>query len=142
LFIKLRINTEFDITDLSSTTIPEVNGLGSIGIAPSGFYNEGQAVLISINEGRFYKYDLEQIDGEDFYSFSNSSFGAPIDQTPAGFSYVPLGSSGFSSQSILVSQYDTTGVIAAYNLYESGGANVTTKRNFVEKHLFPGWLYN
>ena len=137
LVYQIKDDTEFDITDLSSTTIPEVNGLGSIGIAPPGFYNEGQAVLISVNEGRFYKYDLERIDGEDFYSFSNSSFGAPIDQTPAGFSYVPLGSSGFSSQSILVSQYDTTGVIAAYSLYESGGANLTTKRNFVENIYSP-----
>ena len=134
-----QINQDLDwiSTDLENTTLPEINGLGSIGFAPPGFYNAGQAVLISINEGRFYKYDLEEIENEDWYSFSNPSFGAPIDKTPAGFSYPNIGSAGFNRQSILVSEYDVTGVIAAYEIYTSGGANLNTKRNFVENVYSP-----
>jgi hypothetical protein len=110
----------------------------AIGFVPSGFSGANGMKLVSYGGGQWYNasYSPDGLGTFDIASVTQidldlSTLG--IDNLPGGpegFVYIAAGSSGFSVNSLLVSDY-AGGTVSAYDLDANGDPLVSTRRNFL-----------
>jgi hypothetical protein len=74
---------------------------GALNFVPAGYNGAGQLKVSSWDDGQFYTVTLTA-DGSGTYNLTGATQVATLSGGPEGFAYVPLGSSLFGSQSMLI----------------------------------------
>ncbi len=121
---------------LPNSTVPDVvtavgnnrvtGSLGSLLFVPEGYAGAGQLKVLSYNTGNWQTLPYS-VTNDGTLSFGEASAPIPIGGGPEGAAYVPLGSTGFGSPSVLVSEYGM-GRVVAYEVDGSGDPIVSTRR--------------
>jgi len=109
----------------------------ALNFVPSGFGGAGQMKLVSWSGGQFYTatYITDGAGTYDIAAVSQEDLGAaPGIQTvlggPEGFVYIGAGNSGFSVNSMLISEY-SAGTVGAYDVDANGNPLVDSRRDFL-----------
>ena len=79
--------------------------------------------------GQFYDVILAA-DGSGTYDLTSAALQTTLPGGPEGFIYVPLGSSLFTSQSMLVSEY-SAGNVASYTIDGNGNPILASRQDFI-----------
>ena len=111
------------------TALGVASSTGGLQFVPSGLPNAGALWISSYNTGELYQTTLVA-DGSGTYNLSGLTDLGNIGDGPEGITFVAAGNPGFTSPSILVSDYGAGGVIA-YTLDASGHPIVGSARNFI-----------
>ncbi|MFY9509549.1 MAG: PEP-CTERM sorting domain-containing protein [Rubrivivax sp.] len=138
---------EIGQTKPGSVDEDKVINLGALGVAsshaafafvPTGFGGAGSMKLVSYGGGQWYSASLAA-DGNGTYDIVGLSqvdldpLVAGIQNVPGGpegFVYIAAGNAGFTSASMLISEYGA-GTVGAYALDADGNPLVATRRNFL-----------
>jgi len=131
-------------TDLRTLGMPTTgdSGPGGLGIVPPGLAAAGQLRAVTWPGGRWY-HVAHQPDGNLITVPSITEMGILPNQ-PGGFAYVPAGSPGFTSQSLIVAEWRSDATldrVAVYDVDASGDPVTTTRREFFEKFPRPWGAY-
>jgi hypothetical protein len=122
----------------SSTSDDKTVALGPLGIAsstgalnfvPAGYNGAGQFKISSWSGGEFYTVTLAA-DGSGTYNLTAAALQVTLPGGPEGFVYVPLGSTLFPSQSMLVSEY-SNGIVSSYTIDANGNPVLASRRSFI-----------
>lgn len=121
-------STSPDRTD-SLTSLGITSSVGAMGFVPAGFNGAGRLKIASYNGGGFYDVDYSA-DGSGTYNLTSATLESQPNGGPEGFAYVPIGSSLFTNQSMLISEYGL-GRIGSYEIDAEGNPIVSTRRDFM-----------
>jgi hypothetical protein len=102
---------------------------GALNFVPPGYNGAGQFKISSWSGGEFYTVTLSP-DINGTYDLTGAALQVTLPGGPEGFVYVPLGSSLFPSQSMLVSEY-SNGIVASYTIDANGNPVLASRRDFV-----------
>ncbi len=121
-------STSPDRTD-NLTPLGVASSVGAVGFVPVGFNGAGRMKVASYNGGGFYDVAFSA-DGSGTYNLTGATLASTPGNGPEGFAYVPLGSTLFDNQSMLISEYGANR-ISAYEIDAEGNPVVSTRRNFM-----------
>jgi hypothetical protein len=102
---------------------------GALNFVPPGYSGAGQFKISSWSGGQFYDVTLAP-DGSGTYNLTAATLMVTLPGGPEGFVYVPLGSTLFPSQSMLVSEY-SSGNVASYTIDAGGNPVLGSRQVFV-----------
>lgn len=102
------------------------SSLGSLLFVPQGYGGAGQLKVLSYN-GNTWQTLSYSADGLGTLNFGATSNSISIGGGPEGAAYVPLGSDGFASPSVLVSEYGL-GRVVTYEVDTNGDPITSTRR--------------
>jgi hypothetical protein len=102
---------------------------GALNFVPPGYNGAGQFKISSWSGGEFYTVSLAP-DGSGTYDLTAAALQVTLPGGPEGFVYVPLGSTLFPSQSVLVSEY-TNGTVASYTIDANGNPVLASRQDFI-----------
>ncbi|HEU4629145.1 MAG TPA: PEP-CTERM sorting domain-containing protein [Gemmatimonadaceae bacterium] len=118
------------IINLSSLPGTDVSSsVGGLAFVPSGYPGAGGLKIFSYTSNRFYSAVLTA-DGSGTYDISDVILEATLGGGLEGMVYVPMGSAGFTSTSVLVTEY-SSGKVGAYDVDADGNPIVGTRRDFI-----------
>jgi hypothetical protein len=120
------------VTNLS-TLLPNsiASSAGSLAFVPSGFSGAGNFKIASFNAGTFYSASLVA-DGSGTYNIQNVSSPLTISATrqPEGIAYIAAGNPLFTSNSLLLSEYDA-GRVSAFTVDSNGDPIISSRQDFI-----------
>jgi len=102
---------------------------GALNFVPAGYNGAGQFKISSWSGGQFYTVTLAA-DGTGTYNLAGAVLQVTLPGGPEGFVYVPLGSTLFPSQSMLVSEY-SNGTVASYTIDANGNPVLASRHDFI-----------
>lgn len=102
---------------------------GALNFVPAGYNGAGQFKVSSWAGGEFYTVTLAS-DGGGTYDLTGAALQVTLPGGPEGFVYVPLGSTLFPSQSMLVSEY-SNGTVASYTIDANGNPVLASRQTFI-----------
>ncbi|HVK03130.1 MAG TPA: PEP-CTERM sorting domain-containing protein [Armatimonadaceae bacterium] len=105
------------------------SSVGALQFIPAGFPGAGKMIIGSYNANNYYTADLVA-DGVGTYNLANVTNIGNLPGGPEGIIFVPVGSPGFTSPSILVSEY-TSNRVSAYTLDLNGIPLLGSRRDFI-----------
>ena len=118
------------ITNLSTLTPNSVaSSVGSLAFVPSGFSGAGNFKIASYDAGTFYSASLVA-DGSGTFNIQNVSSPLTIGSGPEGIAYVAAGSPLFTSDSLLLSEYDANR-ISTFTVDGNGDPIVSSGQDFI-----------
>ena len=132
-------------TDLRPMGMPESgdSGPGGLGIVPAGLAAAGQLRLVTWPGGRWY-HVAHTADG-NLVNVSSITETTTLPNQPGGFAYVPAGSPGFMTQSLIVAEWrssdSTLDRVAVYDVDANGDPMTATRREFFQKFPRPWGAY-
>lgn len=115
-------------TDVSGNGVG--SSVGALTFAPSFSPDPGALKVISYSTGGFYDVPFSP-DGSGTFTLGAATLRTTIDVGPEGISYVPGGSPGFPSPSLLISEYDENRV-RAYEIDGDGTPDPSSARIFLD----------
>jgi hypothetical protein len=113
--------------DLNKLGVPE--SAGSVAFVPEGFAGAGRLKFTSYTANLFYDTTITP-DGSGTYDIAQPSKSVKLEGGLDGFVYVKGRNPGFSTDSILIQEYDTYKV-AAYGIDENGDPIASTRQDFI-----------
>ncbi|MCD6498762.1 MAG: hypothetical protein J7M25_10760 [Deltaproteobacteria bacterium] len=131
---------ETDVSALASGCGGADQGPGGIGFVPPNLTAAGQMRLSTWSGGCWYHMDY-QADGS-LFTLSNpvQVAASRLQGGPGGFAYVPAGSPGFASQSLIVAEWSANKV-AVYLVDQNGDPTTTTRQDFFTTFPKPWGAY-
>lgn len=131
-------------TDLRPQGMPDTDdsGPGGLGIVPAGIAAAGELRLVTWPGGRWYHVTTAP-DG-NLLNVSAIAEAATLSNQPGGFAYVPAGSPGFTTQSLIVAEWrsdSTQDRVAVYDVDANGDPLPATRREFFAKFPRPWGAY-
>lgn len=111
------------------TAIGILPSTGSLAFVPEGFAGAGRLKFTSYTANLFYDTTIIP-DGSGIYDIAKPSKSVQLEGGLDGFVYVKGGNPGFSTDSILIQEYDTNKV-AAYAIDDNGDAIASTRQEFI-----------
>lgn len=105
------------------------SSVGSLAFVPAGAPGAGRLKVVSYNSFDFYDVPFTP-DGNGTFELGAATQEAALVGGPEGLAYVPTGSPGFATDSILVSEYGGNAV-AAYEVDPAGNPDPATRREFI-----------
>jgi hypothetical protein len=102
---------------------------GALNFVPAGYNGAGQFKISSWSGGEFYTVTLSP-DVSGTYDLTGAALQVTLPGGPEGFVYVPLGSTLFPSQSMLVSEY-SNGTVASYTIDGNGNPILASRQTFI-----------
>lgn len=103
--------------------------LSALSFVPSGFSGAGQLKFVTYGGGSFYTASFVS-DGLGTYDITSVVLEATLPGGPEGFAYVAPGSPGFTTASMIVSEYGA-GTVGAYDVDSNGNPILGSRRDFV-----------
>ncbi len=131
-------------TDLRPHGMPDTDdsGPGGLGIVPAGLPTAGELRLVTWPGGRWYHVTTAP-DG-NLLNISAIAETATLPNEPGGFAYVPAGSPGFTTQSLIVAEWrsdPSLDRVAVYDVDANGDPLPATRREFFSKFPRPWGAY-
>lgn len=131
-------------TDLRPHGMPDTgdSGPGGLGIVPAGLAAAGELRLVTWPGGRWFHVSTAP-DG-NLLNVSAIAETATLPNQPGGFAYVPAGSPGFTTQSLIVAEWrsdSTQDRVAVYDVDGNGDPLPATRREFFLKFPRPWGAY-
>lgn len=118
------------------------SGPGGLGRVPPNLAAAGEYRLVTWPGGRWF-HAATAPDG-NLLSITGVTQTATLPNEPGGFAYVPAGSPGFTTQSMIVAEWrfdSTMDRVAVYDVDTAGDPVVTTRRDFFAKFPRPWGAY-
>jgi len=125
--VKPGSGTDNKTVDLSALGIAA--STGALNFVPAGYNGGGQFKISSWSGGQFYSVGLSA-DGSGTYNLTSASLQVTLPGGPEGFIYVPLGSTLFGAQSMLVSEY-SAGTVGTYTIDANGNPVLASRQDFI-----------
>ena len=113
--------------DLDALGVPA--SAGSLAFVPEGFAGAGRLKFTSYTANLFYDTTITP-DGSGTYDIAASSKSVKLEGGLDGFVYVKGTNPGFSTDSLLIQEYDTNKV-SAYAIDENGDPIASTRQEFI-----------
>lgn len=113
-----------DLTPLGITS-----SVGTCRFVPSGFLESGKFKVASYNSSDWYDVTLVP-DGAGTFDISAVNHITTLAGGPEGVVYIDGSNPGFTSQSILLTEY-IAGAVGAYELNSAGEPDLSTRRDFM-----------
>ena len=114
----------------------DLNALGvapticGVGFVPTGFGGAGKLKLVNWPSPGFW-YDAPFVaDGAGTYNVTSVKQTAQLPNGAAGFVFIAAGNPDFSTNTVLISEYDI-GTVAAYQLTPTGDPDPATRKPFI-----------
>jgi hypothetical protein len=131
-------------SDLRTMGMPDTgdSGPGGLGIVPPTLAAAGELRVVTWPGGRWFHVATAP-DG-NLLSVSSITQTATLPNEPGGFAYVPAGSPGFTTQSLIVAEWrfdSTMDRVAVYDVDAMGDPIVTTRREFFQEFPRPWGAY-
>lgn len=131
-------------TDLSTLGMDSTtdSGPGGLGFVPPGLAAEDELRMVTWPEGRWYHVATEA-DGA-LLNVTGATQTQTLTGNPGGFAYVPAGSPGFTTQSIIVSEWNfdsSLDRVAVYDADDQGDPMPATRREFFTRFPRPWGAY-
>lgn len=132
-------------TDLRTLGLPSVDdqGPGGVGFVPAALAAAGELRLVTWPAGRWVHVGATVAGG--LLAIESLTETATLPNNPGGFAYVPAGSPGFPSQSLIVAEWvqndATRDRVAVYETDAQGDPLVDTRREFFAKFPRPWGAY-
>lgn len=125
---------------IQATVFPSV-GSPSGGISALGFVPPSMGAMTGQLRGAIFTtrewYHVDVTPGAPFATLTNPVMISTLPDRPAQFAYVPVGSPGFPTQSMLMGLWDAQKIVA-YEVDEQGDPILDTQRDFFE-HFDNPW---
>lgn len=121
-------STSPDRTD-NLSPLGVASSVGAMGFVPVGFNGAGRLKVASYNSGGFYDVSFTD-DGSGTYNLTGATLVNTPGGGPEGIAYVPLGSTLFDNQSMLISEYSASR-ISSYEIDAEGNPVINTRRTFM-----------
>lgn len=126
-------------TDLRTLVTFTDRGAGGLGYVPAALGGGGAMRIVSWPAGDWYHLTATFTPGGT-YTVDSVTLATTIPNGPGGFAYVPAGSPGFPSQSVIVAEWSHNSV-AAYEVDASGDPIPSTRRDFLSHFTLPWGAY-
>jgi hypothetical protein len=130
-------------TDLTTVGLPATDsGPGGLGRVPPGLASAGELRLVTWPGGR-WAHVTSAADG-NLLAVTAAQEQLAIPNEPGGFAYVPAGSPGFATQSVIVAEWrfdSTLDRVAVYEVDQAGDPVVATRQDFFAKFPRPWGAY-
>lgn len=131
-----------DLTPFGLDTLGD-QGPGGVGFVPPDLTAAGELRIVTWPGGAWYHVGLAP-DGM-LYTVTSLTETVTIPNNPGGFAYVPAGSPGFPTQSIIVAEWSTAGTtqdrVAVYESDAQGDPVPSTRREFMSRFPRPWGAY-
>jgi hypothetical protein len=117
---------------LSLSTLGVPSSVGGLGLVPQGLAAAGQLRAITWSGGAWHRlgFGTDPSDSRLLAAPTATRVSAStLPNGPGGFAYVPAGSPGFTTQSLIVSEWSNSSV-AVYDVDGQGDPNPSTRRAF------------
>lgn len=121
-------STAPDRTD-TLTSLGVGASVGTVAFVPTGFNGAGRMKVASYTTGGFYDVTFTE-DGSGTYDLTGATLASTPGGGPEGIAYVPLGSTLFDNQSMLISEYSLSR-ISSYEIDADGNPVVSSRRTFM-----------
>lgn len=123
-----------DYKTVGLTVLGIASSVGAGNFVPSSHNGAGQFKVVSYDGNGFYTVPLSS-DGSGGFDLGSATLETTLNTCssacgPEGFIYVPLGSPLFSSQSMLVSEYDS-GTVGSYPIDSNGNPVPGSRKTFI-----------
>ena len=129
---------ESDVSDLA--TACNDDGPGGLGFVPPSLGAAGEMRLVTWKGGCWFHMDYTY-DGSLYVLSSPVAIpGSRISGGPGGFAYVPAGSPGFSSQSVIMALWSADKVVV-FEVDDNGDPQTSTQRDFFTSFPKPWGAY-
>jgi hypothetical protein len=118
------------------------SGPGGLGRVPPGLDSAGELRLVTWPGGH-WAHVTSAPDG-DLVAITAVEEKLVVPNEPGGFAYVPAGSPGFTTQSVIVAEWrfdSTLDRVAVYDVDNHGDPDLTTRREFFAKFPRPWGAY-
>ena len=119
------------------------SGPGGLGRVPAGLANAGELRLVTWPGGRWF-HAASAPDG-NLLALTGVTQTATLPNEPGGFAYVPAGSPGFATQSLIVAEWRLDATLDRVAVYDvdvaTGDPIVATRREFFSKFPRPWGAY-
>jgi hypothetical protein len=112
------------------TSLGVASSVGSLQIVPPGLPGAGSLKIASYTTGDFYQATLA-VGSAGLFGVGNLEHVEQLAGGPEGFAYVPHGSPDFSSDSVIVSEWDNNDVVT-YQLDGAGNPVLSTRQVFLQ----------
>ena len=132
-------------TDLRTFGMPSSDdqGPGGVGFVPPGLAAAGELRLVTWPIGRWYHVALTA--GAPVMTVTGITQTTTVPTEPGGFAYVPAGSPGFTTQSLILAEWrrfdPTQDRVAVFDVDAQGDPIVTTRREFFSRFPRPWGAY-
>lgn len=111
-------------------TIGIASSVGTLAFVPTGFGGAGNFKIASYSGGGFYDVPLIADGATGLFNLGPATLTAQPNRGPEGIVYVTGANAGFTSNSLLLSEY-SSGTIGAYTIDANGNPIVSSRRDFL-----------
>lgn len=125
-------SSETDLSTLGLTRSGD-SGPGGLGIVPPGLPAAGQLRIVTWPAGNWYH--VGSTPAPPTLTINSVTDATIVPNEPGGFAYVPAGSPGFSTQTIIMAEWGATNQVVVYDADTSGDPMAATRRLFFS--MFP-----
>jgi hypothetical protein len=132
-------------SDLRPLGVPDTDdsGPGGVGFVPTGT-SAGELRIVTWPMGRWFHVGTT-LKASGLFSIDSVTMKTQLNNNPGGFAYVPAGSTDFTNQSLIVSEWNeidsTLDRVAVYEVDDGGDPKPSTRREFMTKFPRPWGAY-